>query len=327
MTSRVIIPLHGFFTDHPMASISSNPWRVRGRDVTVDKPVIVGILNVTPDSFSDGGRFTNLQAAVDRVGEMISEGADVIDIGGESTRPQQATEISEDEESARVVPVIEAIRPVFPHVLMSIDTTKSAVARQAIDLGVDIVNDVSGFRLDRKMGEVVSDTKAGVVLMHSRGGVSEMGTYKFANYRPDVVGEIGDDLRGVADAAIVAGVDRQAIVLDPGVGFAKRSEHSLRVLAELHRIVALGFPVMVGVSRKRFIGELSRVQVAAERVFGTIGANVAALIEGARLFRVHDVAANRQALDVAWGIIEVGRATRTQFSTAADSRFPIPDSR
>jgi dihydropteroate synthase len=303
---------------------------VRGREVTLDKPRIVGILNVTPDSFSDGGRFTGRQAAVDRAGAMIGEGADVIDIGGESTRPQQAHEISVDEELARVRPVVEAVRLAFPQVLLSIDTTKSAVARQAIDVGADIINDVSGFRLDPAMGEVVSATKAGVILMHSRGGVSEMGTYKFAEYGLDVVADIGDELRNAAHAATASGVGREAIVLDPGVGFAKRSDHSLRVLAELHRIIALGFPVMVGVSRKRFIGELSRVQVAADRVFGTIGANVAALLEGARLFRVHDVAANRQALDVAWGIMEAGggdRVYRARSSIPADSRFPIPDSR
>jgi dihydropteroate synthase len=291
--------------------------------------LIVGILNVTPDSFSDGGRFTKLQAAVDHVGEMIAEGADVIDIGGESTRPQQAREISVGDELARVLPVIEAIRPVYPQALLSIDTTKSTVARTAIDRGANIINDVSGFRLDPGMGEVVSTSKAGVILMHSRGGVAEMGTYKHAEYSANVVGEVAEDLRGAVDAATAAGVDRRAIVLDPGIGFAKRSEHSLRVIAELHRIAALGFPVMVGVSRKRFIGELSGVQVAAERIYGTIGANVVALLEGARLFRVHDVAANRQALDVAWGIIETVRMhpVAERQSTPPDSRFPIPDSR
>jgi len=310
-------------------SIGRSAWRVRERDIALDKPCIVGILNVTPDSFSDGGRFADPQAAVDRAGAMIGEGADVIDVGGESTRPQQAREISADEELARVLPVITAIRSAFPHVFLSIDTTKSAVARRALEVGVDIINDVSGFRLDPQMGELVSASRAGAILMHSRGGVSEMGTYKFADYGPDIVGEISDELRKAVGVATAAGVDRRAIVLDPGVGFAKRSEHSLRTLAELARIVAIGFPVMVGVSRKRFIGELSRVRLAGERLAGTIGANVVALMNGARLFRVHDVAAHRQALDVAWGILEEGddHESGGRLATPPDSRFPMADSR
>ena len=330
MIPRDINPLHVASSLPQGSPPTPTVWRLRHREVAIDRPLLMGVLNVTPDSFSDGGTFEELPRAVDRVGAMIGEGVDIIDIGGESTRPQQAHVVSRDEELHRVAPVVEALRRAFPHALLSIDTTKSAVADATIAIGADIINDVSGFRLDAQMAGVVAKTAVGTVLMHSRGGVAEMGTYASAIYGGDVVGEIVRELHVAVDTATAAGVNRQAIVLDPGIGFAKRSEHSLVTLAQLGRIVALGFPVLVGASRKRFVGELSGVQSAAERVYGTVGAHVAALMTGARLFRVHDVAANRQALDVAWGILEAGRmayASDTGDSAAPDSRFPIPDSR
>jgi dihydropteroate synthase len=259
---------------------------------------------------------------------MVAEGADGIDVGGESTRPQGAHVISMEEEMRRVLPVIAEIRAQQPDVILSVDTTKSAVARAALDTGVDVINDVSGLRIDPHIGEIAAAEAAGVVLMHSRGSVSEMGTYRYAEYGDDVVGEILGELRASLDLALSAGIAHESIVVDPGIGFAKRRQHSLAVLAELERVAALGYPVMVGVSRKRFIGELSGVQEASERVAGTIGANVAALTRGARLFRVHDVAPNRQAPDVAWGIIQAGpRVNAANNPDAADSPFPIPDSR
>jgi dihydropteroate synthase len=267
------------------------------------RPVVVGILNVTPDSFSDGGKFDSVDAASAQARRMVDEGADVIDIGGESTRPQGAAPVSPEQELTRIMPVVRALRDRFPNALLSVDTTKARVARAALDAGADIINDVSGFRIDPRLGEIAASTHAGVVLMHSRGGVAEMGTYKFAQYGDDAVGDVIAELETSVRAALDAGVAREAIVLDPGIGFAKRSEHSIRVLAELERVRALGFPIMVGVSRKRFVGELSNVQRAEDRLGGTIGANVTALLFGARLFRVHDVAPNRQALDVASGIV------------------------
>jgi dihydropteroate synthase len=259
---------------------------------------------------------------------MVAEGADGIDVGGESTRPQGASPVTADEELRRVVPVISALRSSFPELLLSIDTTKAEVANAALDAGADVINDVSGFRIDPAVGEIAAAQRAGVVLMHSRGGVSEMGTYRYAEYGSDVVADVISELGTSVQVALSAGIERGSIVLDPGIGFSKRSEHSLRVLAELGRVCALGFPVMVGVSRKRFVGELSGVHVAADRMAGTVGANVAALMNGARLFRVHDVAPNRQALDVAWGIRQAGRNRRVGPDlTGPDSRFPIPDSR
>ena len=269
----------------------------------IDRPYVVGILNTTPDSFSDGALFESADRALEQARRMRDEGADIIDVGGESTRPQGATIVSVEEELRRVLPVVRAIREQMPDLLISVDTTKGAVAEAAIDNGADIINDVSGFRLDPRMGEIAARSRAGVVLMHSRGDVMEMATYQHAEYT-DVVHDVVEELRGSLGRAQAAGVREDAIVLDPGIGFAKRTEHSLRVLSELTDVVALGRPVLVGVSRKRFVGELSRVELARDRIAGTVGANVAALMRGARLFRVHDVAPNRQALDVAWGIVQ-----------------------
>jgi dihydropteroate synthase len=303
-------------------------WRVRGRTVPITKPFVFGILNVTPDSFSDGGRFDTLEAAMTHVRTMVAEGADGIDVGGESTRPQGAAPVSADQELERVMPVVSVIRSAFPELLLSIDTTKAEVASAALDAGVEVINDVSGFRIDPRVGEIAAARHAAVVLMHSRGGVAEMGTYRYAEYGTDVVGDVIGELTHAVQGALSAGIARGSIAIDPGIGFAKRSEHSLQVLAELGRVCALGFPVMVGVSRKRFVGELAGVHTASERVAGTVGANVAALINGARLFRVHDVAPNRQALDVAWGIMRAGSHRPGDTEPAApDSRFPIPDSR
>ena len=297
-------------------------WRVRGRDIAVDKPIVFGILNVTPDSFSDGGQFDTTEAALRHVETMVGHRADGVDVGGESTRPQGAMLVSADEELRRVVPVVREIRARFPDLVVSVDTTKSAVAEAVLSEGANIINDVSGLRLDPRLGEIVATGQAGLVLMHSRGGVAEMGTYRYAEYGADVVGDIMRELALSIQSAETAGVQRNRIVLDPGIGFAKRSEHSLRVLAELDRVRALGFPIMVGVSRKRFVGELSGVNQASDRVFGTVGANVAALMRGARVFRVHDVAENRQALDVAWGILRSAAG-----SEALGSQFPVPRSR
>jgi dihydropteroate synthase len=262
---------------------------------------VLGIVNVTPDSFSDGGNFFSAGAAVTQGQELVADGADVLDIGGESTRPG-ADPVSVEEEIRRVVPVVWALRGAFPQVPISVDTVKAEVARAVLDAGASIINDVSGFRLDPAMAGVCARAKAGVVLMHSRGTVSEMASFVHATYR-DVTTEVTRELRERVEAALAAGVDAEAIVVDPGIGFAKRTEHSLQLLADLPRIAALGYPVLVGVSRKRFIGEITGVTTASERDAGSIGANVAALARGAALFRVHDVRGSRQALDVAWAVV------------------------
>jgi len=272
--------------------------------LSLDRPVILGIINVTPDSFSDGGKFLSHAEAVEQGVRLVEEGADVLDIGGESTRPQGAVPVDAAEELRRVMPVVRSLRERFPSLPLSVDTVKSDVARSVLAEGVDIINDVSAFRLDPAMAGVCAQAGAGVILMHSRGGVSEMGTYRFATYGADVMGEVMSELASAANAAESAGVERRRIALDPGVGFAKRTEHSVAVLGAVDRLVALGYPVAIGTSRKRVVGELSGVSTPADRVDGTIAANVMALALGARIFRVHDVRAARRALDVAWSILQ-----------------------
>jgi dihydropteroate synthase len=282
-------------------------WQHATGTLPLDCPRIFGIVNVTPDSFSDGGRVTGVDDARRLIDGLITDGADAIDIGGESTRPQGAVPVSADDELRRVIPVIVAAAADHPGLLISVDTVKARVAGECVDAGASIVNDVSGFRLDAAMPAVCASSGAGVVLMHSRGDVADMATFTYATYGDDPVGEIVGELRAAVARARGAGIAPERVVVDPGIGFSKRSVHSVASLRELHRVIELGFPVMVGVSRKRFIGELTDVSTPSDRVAGTVGANVAALDRGARLFRVHDVKPNREALDVAWAIAMSGR--------------------
>lgn len=276
----------------------------RGR-VALDRPVLLGILNLTPDSFWEGGRHGAPEAALRHAERLVAEGADLLDVGGESTRPG-ARPVSPDEEAGRVVPVILALAERFPDTPISVDTVKAGVARAAMEAGASIINDVSGLRLDDAMGEVVAETGAGLVLMHSRGTVEQMAGYELAEYGDDPVGEIVAELSASVEKAEKAGIAPERIVVDPGLGFAKRTEHSVAALRELDRIEALGRPVLVGPSRKRFVGELAGGLEAVDRLEGTIAACVAAWLNGARLFRVHDVRAIRRALAVA---AAVGDAT------------------
>lgn len=285
-------------------------WRIRERLVALDRPIVVGILNVTPDSFSDGGDFFSPEAALRGAEHQLAAGADVLDIGGESTRPRGAQPVSEVEELRRVIPVVRSLHRRFPGALISVDTVKAAVAEAALNEGAHIINDVSATRLDARMPAVCAAAGAGLILMHSRGTVSDMATYEHASYGRDVPGEVAAELMVRVEAVRRVGVDAASIVLDPGMGFAKRSEHSLAVLAGLSTIVALGFPVMVGVSRKRLIGEITGVSEPKERVMGTVGVHVAALMRGARLFRVHDVREHRQALDAAWAVLRASPEAR-----------------
>jgi dihydropteroate synthase len=283
--------------------MSSPKWSVRGRDLSLAKPLIMGILNLTPDSFSDGGRFFTSRADVlTHASAMLDEGADLIDVGGESTRPG-AVPVSSTDELNRVLPVVKELSTRHPNAILSVDTVKSSVARAAIEAGAHVVNDVSGLRLDPEVADACASSGAGLVLMHSRGGVSDMASYALANY-DDVVEDVLRELGERVDVAVTRGVRREQIAVDPGIGFGKKSEHSIRMLAELPRLAEWGLPVLIGVSRKRFIGEITGVREPAARLGGTLGANVAALALGARIFRVHDVGPARQALDVAWRILE-----------------------
>jgi dihydropteroate synthase len=285
----------------PVAPVARFEWLTARGPILLDCPRIAGILNITPDSFWHGGRHTALENAIAHAARMIEDGADLLDIGGESTRPG-AEPISAAEERSRVVPVVSELARRFPAVPISVDTVKAEVARAVLAEGAAIVNDVSGLRLDADLGSVVAHAGAGLILMHSRGTVDRMASYDLAEYGPDPVAAIADELSGALARAAMAGVAPERIVLDPGLGFAKRTEHSLAVLAHLDRILALGHPVLVGPSRKRFVGELAGGLPPVERLEGTLAACVAALFKGARLFRVHDVAALRRALDVAEAI-------------------------
>jgi dihydropteroate synthase len=282
------------------------------------RPTIFGILNVTPDSFSDGGNFFSPEEAIAQAGRMISEGADAIDVGGESTRPG-ANPVSAREELKRVLPAIRGIRSRWSDISISIDTVKAEVARAALAEGASIVNDVSGMSLDPEMPRVCAEAGCSVVLMHSRGTVADMASYENAVYGHDPVGEIIAELEESVQTAQRGGIHPGRIALDPGIGFSKRTGHSLAALVELPRIVALGYPVFVGASRKRVIAELIRYTGGAgssaggttlaselisndDRDMTTVGVNVVAFFAGARIFRVHRVRANRLALDAAWAL-------------------------
>lgn len=287
-----------------MSNAAALSWSTGRGSIDFSKPRVMGILNVTPDSFWDGGLHSGLTAALHHAEAMVHAGADIIDVGGESTRPG-AQAVAAAAEIARVVPVVQGITRVFPDLPVSVDTVKSEVARAAADAGAAIINDVSGLRLDPGVAAVVAAYALGIVLMHSRGSVAEMAQYRMADYGADVVGEITAELRASIASARACGVTAAAIAIDPGLGFSKRTEDSVLTLRQLDRLLALGQPVLVGPSRKRFIGELSGGLPPEERLPGTLAACVAAFAKGAHIFRVHDVAAARRALDVAHAILKV----------------------
>jgi len=276
-------------------------WMTARGGLSLSRPVIMGIVNVTPDSFWDGGRHAGVAAALAHAERLVAEGATVLDVGGESTRPG-AQPVSAEEEIRRVVPVVRALAAHLPDVPVSVDTVKGEVARAVLAEGAAIINDVSGLRLDPDLGEAVAAAGAGLVLMHSRGTVAEMASYAVATYEGDVVEAVRAELVEGLERARRAGIADAAVVLDPGLGFAKRTEHSVAVLAHLDRLLELGRPVLVGPSRKRFIGQLSGGLPAEERLEGTLAACVVALLAGARIFRVHDVRSVHRALDVAEAI-------------------------
>lgn len=284
---------------------SPTTWQIRGRELSLERPLVMGVVNVTPDSFSDGGRFQTSSAALAHAARLVAEGADIVDVGGESTRPQGAEVVPTDEELRRVLPVIRTLAAERPELVISVDTMKAAVAEAALAAGAHIVNDVSGLRLDAEMAHVCAAAGAGVVVMHSRGGVTDMATFAHADY-DDFLGEMLAELAERVRTAERAGVPRAAIAVDPGIGFSKRTEHSLRALACLERLTPWGLPIVVGASRKRFIGQLTGQSNAAQRVYGSVGAAVMAYERGAHVLRVHDVAATRQALDVAAAIRDAG---------------------
>lgn len=262
----------------------------------------MGVLNVTPDSFSDGGEFFLLDRAVTHAEGMIEEGADIIDIGGESTRPGSAF-VSEEEELQRVVPVIErlAVKSLVP---ISIDTTKASVARAAIAAGAEIVNDISALRFDPSIADEAAQAKAGLVLMHSRGTPKTMQQLPPAD---DIMSEVIGELRQSVAIAEERGIPREAIAIDPGLGFGMTAEQNVEVIAKLDQLVRQfpDFPILIGPSRKSFLGKLLNGAPADQRLPGTIASVVVSVLNGAHIVRVHDVKAAAQAVRVADAIREV----------------------
>lgn len=268
---------------------------VQGSEISLERPVVLGILNVTPDSFSDGARWLDPGAAVDRALELLDEGADLVDVGAESTRPGAAG-IAAEEEWARLEPVLLPLAR--KGVTFSIDTTKREVARRALELGAAAINDVSGLVAAPEIASDCAEHGAGLVLMHMRGDPRTMqDNLAYGDIAAEVAGFLSEQARFAEDA----GVARGQIVTDPGIGFSKSAEGSLELLGRIDVLVALGYPVMVGPSRKSFIGQTLGLPID-ERLEATIAACISALAGGARLFRVHDVRPVRRALDMAQAI-------------------------
>lgn len=272
---------------------SARIWKFQGRELRIDhRPLLMGIVNVTPDSFSDGGQYVDSQAAVRHARDLVAQGADLLDVGGESTRPGSLS-VPLEEELRRVIPVVEALAAETP-VPLSIDTSKSEVARRALQLGAQIVNDVTALQGDEQMAATVASFDAGVIVMHMQGTPRTM--QENPNYA-HVVEEVFDFLQQRLRTLAKQGIDPSRVVVDPGVGFGKTLEHNLQLLSSLERFHALGRPICVGHSRKKIIGTLTGRPVH-QRLYGTIGVALALCSKGVGILRVHDVAAVRDALDV-----------------------------
>ncbi len=279
------------------------PFRCRGLDVDLkQRPLVMGILNVTPDSFSDGNRYLAPEKAREQARKMIAEGADIIDIGGESTRPGAAA-VEEKEELERVLPVLSALRTEFPNLPLSIDTYKSRVAAAALQAGADLVNDISAGNFDSEMAGVVAANSAWFCLMHIQGTPRQM---QINPRYDDLFAEINAYFAATIAQAEAAGVPREKLILDPGIGFGKTLEHNLLLLKHLKDFSGFGLPLLIGVSRKSFIGKVTGTGVDA-RLPGSLAAAAIALDHGAHILRVHDVAATRQAVDLAAAINQVQR--------------------
>ncbi len=272
-------------------------WQCRNRKLECDsQPLIMGILNVTPDSFSDGGRFESTAAAIATARQMVGEGADIIDVGGESTRPGAAA-VDAAEELRRVADVIEALAG-DTDVVISVDTMKAAVAREAIQRGAHIINDVSAMTHDTEMVDVAGEFGAGVVLMHMQ---ESPRTMQQSPHYGDVVADVREYLaKRIADATR-AGLARETLAIDPGIGFGKTAEHNLQLIAQLEQFTALGQPLLVGLSRKRFLGTLTGTPVE-ERLAGSLAGLAGSVLHGANIMRVHDVKESLQAVRIAAAI-------------------------
>lgn len=286
----------GLTGDHPQ----DDSLAVRGRTLDLSTPVVMGILNVTPDSFSDGGEFLAPDAAVERIGTMIAEGAAIIDIGGESTRPGSEP-VSAPEEINRVLPVLEKGIAAFPDTFFSIDTTKHAVAEEALRLGAHIVNDVSGLQKEPRLAALCVQYGAALVLMHSQGDPKTM--QRDPSYE-DVIGDIYRFFQWQTDLARSEGLEN--LILDPGIGFGKTLQHNLEIIRKIDRFRELGYPLMLGASRKSMIGQLLGGRPVDGRLAGTLAVHCHALMSGARILRVHDIREAKDTIMVYNAIAGIG---------------------
>lgn len=270
--------------------MTNNPKKLTIRNKSFEwgkRTYLMGVLNVTPDSFSDGGDFNTIESALAQAENMVKSGVDIIDIGGQSTRPG-AVEISLEEEIDRVIPVVQILRQkaeIFGSIPISVDTTRADVASSAVAAGADIINDISGATFDPEMLSTVAKLAVPIVLMHIRGTPQTM--QKLTAYR-DLIGEIGEFLESRIAAAVAAGIDKSQIVIDPGIGFAKTYSQNLEILRELPKFRFLDCPILVGVSRKSFIGQILNQPEAKQRVWGTAAACTGAIANSADILRVHD---------------------------------------
>src|SRR5450755_3977833 len=289
-------------------------WNVGSRVLELGRrTLIMGVVNVTPDSFSDGGLYIDAEKAVIRAEQLLDEGATIVDVGGESTRPGVSVAggskepVSEEEERRRVLPVIRDLKRRRPDALVSVDTYKPSVARAAVELGAEVVNDVSGFRWDPKMAKALAELKVGAVLMHTRGRPEE---WRSLPPIGDPVLMVKRDLRQWAETATLAGVKRDRLVLDPGFGFGKRFEENYPLLAHFAELQQTGFPLLAGVSRKSFIGRMMAVGgkdvEVSERMYGTLAAETGLILKGAHMIRTHDVRSAVEAARVADAIVASG---------------------
>ena len=272
--------------------------QVNGKEFTLGpKTWIMGVLNVTPDSFSDGGQYSDKNKAIERGLGLIEEGSDIIDIGGESTRPGSEP-IPAEEETRRVIPVIKALRE-KTETLISVDTTKSKVAQAALDAGADIINDISSLRFDPRMAPLAAERDVPVILMHMKGMPKTM---QVDPYYEDVLREVKSFLEERINEAQAAGIKRERIIIDPGIGFGKRLEDNLALINKLHILGELDRPILIGTSRKSFIGNILDLP-PQERLEGTIASSIMSMAHGAHILRVHDVAAIKRAVLVAEAIM------------------------
>ena len=281
-------------------------WSLGTRTLELGKrTLIMGIVNVTPDSFSDGGLYLDSEKAADHALKLLGEGADIIDVGGESTRPGGKVAVTEKEELRRVLPVITALKQQRPNAVISVDTYKASVARAAVAAGAEIVNDVSGLRWDPLIAKTIAEIKCGVVLMHMRGRPEEWRTLPPSG---DIVLLVKRELREWAEAAVLAGVRRERIALDPGFGFGKNFEQNYPLLARFQELQELGFPLVAGTSRKSFLGRTlakdGKDAAVADRLYGNLAAHTALILKGAHVLRTHDVKAAVEAARVADAILE-----------------------